>query len=509
MPLCRKCGFDSATELEGKQTDTISNRIALRSRLSELEALITSLTAERQRLQVVADAIIYPVLSLPLDITAEIFLRCIPPQSDLRQARSEAPFLLAQICRQWRQIALDTPRLWRSLIFNHEEASIELLQLWLSRSGSLPLNLDLQCWDTPRVGAVIETMLLHRPRWQDAKFGIPERLFPELDLDHASLPMLRSISLDPTIFGAGDWPESIDDPVTVMHAPLLREVHVSRLPKSAIAVPWPQITALTLNRKESLTECMSILKECPNLITLHVSDTEWGRGGNLVTLKSLETLTCDFGDASVLEYLTLPRLSRLTVSKIWGPRHVMIFSTFIYRSACPLHFLSVEIYSTSFSVLDPFLRAVPDSASDVELVWDKPWGSFPALQSLDILPGLKHLRLRTGTRMYDRDYHDLLEVLRARVEAQPPESFLGINGVVLEATQLQHDQSDAPYFDDCAVPRTCINWTKNPLVNYGRRVQHSGLARLERTRLIFTLYVAFVAFSSIYARAHGWCKEPE
>ncbi|KAJ6533031.1 hypothetical protein B0H19DRAFT_879289, partial [Mycena capillaripes] len=84
----------------------------LRNRLYELDTLIASLTAERQRLQAKLDAIVYPVLSLPPEITMEVFVRCLPSESDRCPSWKQAPLLLAQICRQWRQIALDTPALW-------------------------------------------------------------------------------------------------------------------------------------------------------------------------------------------------------------------------------------------------------------------------------------------------------------------------------------------------------------------------------------------------------------
>ncbi|KAJ6477543.1 hypothetical protein C8R45DRAFT_833427 [Mycena sanguinolenta] len=369
-----------------------------------------------------ADAVVYPVLSLPPEITTEIFLGCIPSQSNLSESPSEAPLLLAQICRQWRQIALDTPQLWRSLVFHDRETSIELLQLWLARSGSLPLDFELKCWDPPRVGVLIETMLLHCHRWQDVKFGLPEQSFSELDLRHASLPMLHSISLEPTFLSG--VPESVNNPVTITHAPSLRDVHVSMLPKATIVVPWASITSLILPHDRSFTECMSLLEECPNLVTLHISTIGLAGIYTNIILSSLETLTCNFGEASVLEYLTLPRLSRLTVSDIWEPHHATIFSTFIRRSACPLQFLSVhDVDTTSLSALVSFLRAIPEFVSDVEFTWDK-WGStsdlFSTLQSTDILPELKHIRLKPATPMYDEEYHNLLEMLHARVEPRPP-----------------------------------------------------------------------------------------
>ncbi|KAJ6477547.1 hypothetical protein C8R45DRAFT_1216538 [Mycena sanguinolenta] len=145
---------------------------------------------------------------------------------------------------------------------------------------------------------------------------------------------------------------------------------------------------------------------------------------DLIILDSLETFTCHFGDASVLEYLTLPHLSRLDISKIREPEHVTIFSAFIRRSACHLQFLTVrDTAMISSSILFAFLRAVPDSTSDVEFVWHQLGSTehlFSALQSMDILPELKHLRLRARARMNDEEYHNLLEMLHARVEARPP-----------------------------------------------------------------------------------------
>ncbi|KAJ6477532.1 hypothetical protein C8R45DRAFT_1007249, partial [Mycena sanguinolenta] len=399
MPLCRKCGFNSATDLEETQTNT--DRVALRNRLSELDALIATLTAECQRLRCVADTIIYPVLSLPAEITTEIFLRCTPSQSNLGESPSEAPLLLAQICRQWRQIALDTPHLWRSLLFRNDETSIELLRLWLSRSGSLPLNLDLNCSDLSRAGALIEASLLHSHRWQDVKFGLHRRSFSEFDLRHASLPLLHSISLD-VVQWTSPSNDSVDDTVTITHAPFLRHAHLFDLPRLKMVIPWAPLTTLTLLHDLPFTECMSLLQGCPNLRNL-----------------TLETLTCNFGAASVLEHLTLPHLSRLDVSDVRDPQHAAMLSTFIARSGCPLQFLAVRnIGHISPNVLVLFLRAVSDLVSDVEFAWASGGSGGPIFSTLrltDIIPQLKVLKLEVSGRMEDEEYKNLLEMLHARV----------------------------------------------------------------------------------------------
>ncbi|KAF7375560.1 F-box domain-containing protein [Mycena sanguinolenta] len=435
MPPCRKCGFDSATHLEEMQTNTIAGRAALRSRLSELDALIGSLTAERQRRQDVADTIIYPVLSLPVETTAEIFRHCIPAQSNLGKSSTEAPWVLAQICRQWRQIALNTPYLWQSFLFRDGEASMELLHLWLSRSGGLPLKLNLTSIDPFGVESLIETSLLHCHRWQDVKFRLPNGSFSGLDLRDVSLPLLQSISLRGDLWSR----KPIVDTFTIADAPSLRHVDLSTLPSTKLDIPWARMTTLTLLQNIPLRECMPLLKKCRNLVNLTVSTTgPAATHTDLVTLTSLETLTCNLGGASVLQNLTLPHLVRLVVTSFSDEAYVPGFSAFINRSTCPLQFLTVQDTTrSSLSALAAFLRAVPNSTSDVELTWyqSRFQHLFSVLQYMDVLPGLKHLRLRAELQMNKEEYDKLLEVLRARVEAEPPR--IPLESITLKVTIRQ------------------------------------------------------------------------
>ncbi|KIK66067.1 hypothetical protein GYMLUDRAFT_158552, partial [Collybiopsis luxurians FD-317 M1] len=126
--------------------------------LSQLEAEITRLHTVLDRLllrkQNVEEyimahkALASPVRQLPAEILAEIFVHCLPDCAvrDL----SEAPLVLTRICRSWRRIALDTPRLWQSLHVylppNLSNAAcsrrIEGVTAWLERSGSLPISIS-------------------------------------------------------------------------------------------------------------------------------------------------------------------------------------------------------------------------------------------------------------------------------------------------------------------------------------------------------------------------------
>ncbi|KAJ6513512.1 hypothetical protein DFH09DRAFT_852492, partial [Mycena vulgaris] len=55
--------------------------------------------------------ITYPILTIPVELTSEIFLRCLPDEPQLPSV-SVAPMLLGAICRDWRSIAHGYPRLW-------------------------------------------------------------------------------------------------------------------------------------------------------------------------------------------------------------------------------------------------------------------------------------------------------------------------------------------------------------------------------------------------------------
>ncbi|KAJ7639525.1 hypothetical protein FB45DRAFT_905928 [Roridomyces roridus] len=76
--------------------------------LDALDAQIVLVRAERDRAARVLQAIVYPVLSLPSEITTEIFIHYV----DVDPRRSPLP--LTWICRTWRELARSSSSLWSS-----------------------------------------------------------------------------------------------------------------------------------------------------------------------------------------------------------------------------------------------------------------------------------------------------------------------------------------------------------------------------------------------------------
>ncbi|KAJ7626558.1 hypothetical protein DFH06DRAFT_1481033 [Mycena polygramma] len=407
----------------------------LRSQLSRLDTLIASLTAERQRLQAESDAIVYPVLSLPTEITEEIFQRCLLSQPQM-PCPSKAPLLLTQICQHWREIALNTPGLWQSLLFKDRESSVELLRLWLSRSGTLPSTFSLHCWDPLRASTLIEAVMPHAHRWQDVQFGLPLSSFGDfnLKLRHTSFPILRAISLDILQRTADD---QITETVAIKDAPALCEVHVSTFPKIKILVSWSQMASLTLRDGVEFMECLSLLRACPALVNLTVHTCGFAASHtDVLALHSLQALDCNISDGAdtLLQYLTPSRLERLAITDTGTVERASVLTAFLRRSFCQIRYLSLLLPNANTVLpenLALFFRAVPDSVSELHLAWRRgplPENLFPALLPVDILPQLTALYLRGGP-LFDADYQSLVEMLTLRTRYPPL-----LRSVVLDVT---------------------------------------------------------------------------
>ncbi|KAJ7166812.1 hypothetical protein C8R46DRAFT_1351072 [Mycena filopes] len=104
------------------------------------------LTEEKIAIQKSLDSIVYPILTLPVELTGEIFLHCLP-DTPTPPSSTMAPMLLARICQYWRDIACSTPRLWAALrVVSHQILRPKfhlLLSEWLRRSRAAPAYLSL------------------------------------------------------------------------------------------------------------------------------------------------------------------------------------------------------------------------------------------------------------------------------------------------------------------------------------------------------------------------------
>ncbi|KAJ7186381.1 hypothetical protein C8R46DRAFT_1057069 [Mycena filopes] len=210
----------------------------------------------------------YPVLTLPPEIVSEIFVSFLPsypeppPKTGLL-----SPFLLCQICRQWRAIAASTPDLWRAIAFDLFSASktfstaqLERAETWLARSGMRPLSIRLICtpgvYINPSLTILFNKLLALSQRWEYLHLAVPFDFFA---LVNGNMPFLRALTI--RVY------ENLPVSNTVRafpRAPALRSVLLRQSFPRALPLPWAQITRLE-SRSLYTSECLSILDAMPQL----------------------------------------------------------------------------------------------------------------------------------------------------------------------------------------------------------------------------------------------------
>ncbi|KAF7343926.1 F-box domain-containing protein [Mycena venus] len=315
---CSDWGLDSLSALQGEQA-------ALHERLASYK---------------------YPVLTLPNEIISEFFAHFLPIYPVCPPLTGTfSPTNLTHICRAWREIAMTTPELWRAIGFYNEGVRSRhkryISNLWLSRSGALPLSIDInEIWvDATKI---LSDFLPHCARWEYLELAISS---PLATIDRP-MSLLRHIDLSlattPPVF-------------TLPDAPLLRTAILDADFGVAenVILPWAQLTSLTL-LCVSASDCGPILRRTTNLLHCELSlftqgDSEYA--GPDVGLPLLESLTLDSPGGRVLGVLStfvVPALRSLTIEERFldSVEPIRSLTAFISKSGCTLrkvHFTGKRI----------------------------------------------------------------------------------------------------------------------------------------------------------------------
>ncbi|KAJ7085430.1 hypothetical protein B0H15DRAFT_951035 [Mycena belliarum] len=365
-----------------------------------------------------------PLLNLPPEITAEIFLRCVPDprgpylfdrphlytydrtfelavgyrpgdRGDI-WLRPPPQLTLIKVCRLWRDIALNTPALWAELQII--DACFAEAAVWLARAGNCPLSIsihtDSETWawgDAP----VVDIFKRHASKMHAVDLELSTSVFKQLTKTGLwSFPILRTLSL--WRYDA-DYVE-LDSPLVVF-APLLRELSLCqwRPGTDVIGIPWNQLTDLTASQY-SIDDCLSVLQGTPNLVQCRLSVFsrrghpmgQWGSTGPhtpVVALPHLRALTIyknvgpdgeEAGSADILDFLELPVLHALQIFD--DVQNANVLDVLLARSAPPLHTLVIHQQNVGTS-----LQCV---------------GTDLAVSALALLPALTRLEIWRPTRQF-------------------------------------------------------------------------------------------------------------
>ncbi|KAK7002223.1 F-box domain-containing protein [Favolaschia claudopus] len=314
--------------------------LKLEAQILEIQNSLSILRAAKSLAEQRLRSYIYPILSLPIEITTEIFLHSLPPYPDAPPLSGRhSPTRLSHVCRHWRAIALRTPQLWRAMkIFGDTlqevKKAVALAPLWLARSGHQPLSLDTVDSLNP---ALSSALLEHRERWEHLALS---RRGWHLLKAAGFMPMLHSLKL--RYLGSPSLKSS-------RNVPRLRTVLLDACMVENL--PWSQLTSLTL-RYIATEECRSILRQTAQLVdcSLYPWDRDVPRSDAAdLMLLCLERLTLEPGghfDDDFLASLVTPSLVKLElpeiISSVRYPSPIGSLKTFVAKSGCTLQELHIR-----------------------------------------------------------------------------------------------------------------------------------------------------------------------
>ncbi|KAJ6581214.1 hypothetical protein B0H19DRAFT_1251448 [Mycena capillaripes] len=255
-------------------------------------------------------------LTLPPELTSEIFLHCLPNTEFIRPDPYSAPLLLCRICRQWRRIALDTPELWASLYIDLDwffPKGLPLPKLdpealdsgvffgeWISNARSMPLSVHVEddpTFDTDplaleEVGPVLNMLGLRSSQWRKLVLRVAPEYFRNLQPCDITFPWLKHLAVPHVQLTETPW---------------------------MFDIPWIQLTVFR-SEKISVSDCIYVLREAPSLLscTFYLyPDSYPVRAAALPPLKlqvlEITEKTTKLLTLTLLQHLTLPALQDFTL----------------------------------------------------------------------------------------------------------------------------------------------------------------------------------------------------
>ncbi|KAF7289584.1 F-box domain-containing protein [Mycena chlorophos] len=334
--------------------------------------------------------------TLPADILGQIFslYAACDPKTDwfgLDYSRSkdwnpatDPAWQITRVCAAWRDFALATPLLWRTLSISGEvlyslESLRGLLGLQLARSAQTPLIIDLGAsWRESTAGSravILEVLIGEAHRWEDVKLKLNQddlQLLAAMSSDLV-FPQLKQLAL------AVEVNDLLDNGFTppFRNMPLLQKLGLRAIPAPSPLehLPWSQITSFVITWPMSLLarveDFFAMLRSvAPTVVDLAIHGCgfrtrDLSRVGNeLIILPRLESLTLVFAETFYLHRLAMPALQNFCIRGFSGPARADGFLNGPTRpSVTRFSFLSLDATPKISAMLLATLRCLPSLRS--------------------------------------------------------------------------------------------------------------------------------------------------
>ncbi|KAJ7056086.1 hypothetical protein C8F01DRAFT_1234102 [Mycena amicta] len=362
---------------------------ALDDKIETLRSRLSGLTDSRRKVVAKLRKITYPaILSLPREITAEIFVHSVDSVQIQGLVEHSSP--------KFRPHEL-MPLVLASFYYTRADSHREFIGLCLERARTHPLQISIHA------GEITKSFLLTLLGGEWVQFTTSlDDLVEHREAFEAlrgRLSTLRTLKL-----GNNELPthESISDVVTVFaEAPQLRELDLSSIRASYIDLPWHQLTTVTC-RGLDVFRLYELLRLIPNVehLTVYVcgeliDDVDDGDLPTDLSLPRLHTLHVTYNDYAEwiwADYLTVPALTHLHVH--WLNREsTNSIVHLLARSKCHLSSLSLSnvssehiraIFHHTSSLTELSILAFPGAPAEIMALIMLPWVNLSKLRRLHI-----------------------------------------------------------------------------------------------------------------------------
>ncbi|KAF7967165.1 hypothetical protein HWV62_35644 [Athelia sp. TMB] len=328
-------------------TVTLLDISALDQDVQRLKAALKELNSKRTALRSFANShksLLSPVARLPVEVLLQIFQQCIAvpwlvgEKTPYGSSLDKTPLMIASVNRQWRKVALSTPKLWAS--FNLElrpkdmKRHVELANMWLSRSGHSLLSIHLSSRKDFRdpMRKLMQIFASHSERWRNIYLMLPLPLLHSLSLVKNRLANLELLQFD--FCNHGNRPLLVEPIDIFAHAPRLQDFSAGvNVDRASLHIPWSQLrTIKSLSDDHSPQSMLNLLKTAPYIERCRMKiegntsgpSLTPGQAPGSVQLSNLRYLTAVFESEDPTSFFTIldiPNIRELSLATDmgWGP----------------------------------------------------------------------------------------------------------------------------------------------------------------------------------------------
>jgi hypothetical protein len=343
------------------QKDALGLRVQYRGRKTPLDII----TRRENALRSIAawKVVLSPVRHIPCEILGEIFPFCVDVADGTKSTDDprESPILMSHICSRWRDVALNTPRLWDSLVFlfprGFPKRAVPILRELVHRSTphQLTTYISSDSFSVSHPPDILSQLIAipeFNQRIQKLDLTMPIPHFQ--DLMHIPIPHfpgLTTLRLDICISTNQKFVGRI---LNFFKSPRLRELSIrctywteSFFIALSPHFPWAQLVDLDLDLNLRGIEVIRILAQCTNLrrcglLTLTPPYQQLDLA--LCTLPSLQDLAVDSYECTswLFEFFRFPNLTHLDLTiNDWPAEALSSFQT-VSLTHLSLHYIKFD-----------------------------------------------------------------------------------------------------------------------------------------------------------------------